>query len=189
MSAENVAVSPAGAPAVAAPKPLWARVLDSRYTPPVFITLILVVGHLTYGILESFERTALAIATAIVVEMVLGKLLVGRVPNLASAYISGISVGILVRSPLFWPYALCAAISIASKYILRVKGRHIWNPSNFGISALLYLAPFAVASLSIQWGNNLYPMLVIWALGALIIARLRRFHICLTYVLSFFALA
>ncbi len=29
----------------------------------------------------------------------------------------------------------CAAlISITSKYVLRVKGRHIWNPSNFGIS-------------------------------------------------------
>jgi enediyne biosynthesis protein E5 len=27
--------------------------LDNRYVPPVFITLILLVGHLTFGILES----------------------------------------------------------------------------------------------------------------------------------------
>ena len=72
---------------------------------------------------------------------------------LASAYITGISVGILVRSPAYWPYALCSVISIMSKYVLRVKGRHIWNPSNFGISVLLFLAPETVASLSIQWGN------------------------------------
>ena len=107
----------------------------------------------------------------------------------ASAYISGISVGILVRSPAFWPYALCAAISIMSKYVLRVKGRHIWNPSNFGISVMLFLAPETVASLSIQWGNYLLPMLVIWVLGSVIIWRLRRFHITATYVVSFIAFA
>ena len=32
--------------------------------------------------------------------------LFGKWPNLASAYITGISVGILVRSPAFWPYAI-----------------------------------------------------------------------------------
>ena len=44
-----------------------------------------------------------------------------------------------------------------------------------------------MATLSIQWGNNLYPMLVIWAVGSFIIFRLKRFHICLTYILSFIA--
>ena len=67
--------------------------------------------------------------------------------------------------------------------------RHLWNPSNLGVSAMLFLAPASVASLSVQWGNALWPMLVIWLLGSLIIWRLKRFHICATYVLSFFALA
>ena len=56
-------------------------------------------------------------------------------------------------------------ISIASKYVLRVKGRHLWNPSNFGVSAVLFLAPATVSLLSIQWGNTLWPMVVIWLLG------------------------
>ena len=160
---------------------------DSRFTAPIFITVILLVGQLSFGILESYSRTALAIATAILIEVVLGRLFTGKWPHLASAYISGISVGILVRSPAIWPYALCSAISITSKYVLRVKGRHIWNPSNFGICAMLFLASDTVASLSVQWGNFLWPMLVVWALGSIIIWRLRRFHICATYVLSFLA--
>ncbi|MEO8165345.1 MAG: hypothetical protein ABI619_08095, partial [Betaproteobacteria bacterium] len=106
-----------------------------------------------------------------------------------SAYISGISVGILIRSPHFWPYALCAALSISSKYVLRWNNRHLWNPSNFGVSAMLFLYPAAVASLSIQWGNFLWPMLVVWGLGSIIIGRLKRFHICLTYVVSFIVLS
>jgi Na+-translocating ferredoxin:NAD+ oxidoreductase RnfD subunit len=76
-----------------------------------------------------------------------------------------------------------------SKYVLRVKGRHIWNPSNFGIAALLFLAPETMAVLSIQWGNNYGALLVIWVLGSIIIWRARRFHISATYVVSFFLLA
>jgi len=161
--------------------------LDNRYIAPIFITCILLVGHLSFGILESYQRTLLAIAVSIVTELALGRMFFHKWVHPASAYISGISVGILVRSPAFWPYALCAAISIMSKYVLRIKGRHIWNPSNFGISVLLLLAPETVAGLSIQWGNYLLPMLVIWVLGSVIIARLHRFHITFTYVASFIA--
>ena len=167
----------------------WGFRYDRRFTAPLFITAILLGGHLSFGILESYEKTLLAIGAAIVLELALSRLLRGEWPHLASAYITGISVGILIRSPLYWPFALCAMISIASKYVLRVRGRHIFNPSNFGICAMLFLAPYAVAHLSIQWGNNLWPMLVIWILGSLIIWRLKRFHICATYVVGFFLFA
>ncbi|MGI8919460.1 MAG: hypothetical protein ACR2H6_12755 [Pyrinomonadaceae bacterium] len=163
--------------------------LDPRYVAPLFITFILLVGHLSYGILESYDKTVLAIAAAIVTELILGRIFFGKWLNLASAYITGISVGILVRSPAYWPFLLCSVISIMSKYVLRVKGRHIWNPSNFGIAVLLFLAPETMAILSIQWGNNLLPIVVIWTLGSIIIWRARRFHISATYVVSFFLFA
>jgi Na+-translocating ferredoxin:NAD+ oxidoreductase RnfD subunit len=163
--------------------------LDNRYIAPAFITCILLAGHLSFGILESYQKTLLAIVTSIGLELALGRIFFHKWVHPASAYISGISVGILVRSPAYWPYALCSAISITSKYVLRVKDRHIWNPSNFGISVMLLLAPETVATLSIQWGNYLLPMLVIWALGSVIIWRLRRFHITGIYVASFVAFA
>ncbi len=159
--------------------------MENRFLPPAFITLVLLIGHFSFGILESWTRTLLAIGTSIGVELILGKLVVGKWPNVASAYISGISVGILLRSPAFWPYALCAALAITSKYVVRYRNRHLWNPSNFAICVVIFLAADTVATLSIQWGNNLWAMLVIWALGSAIIWRLRRFHICATYVLSF----
>lgn len=171
--------------------PKWKRwlSLDNRYVPPIFITLILLAGQLSFGILESYERTLLAIATSITVELVLGRIFLGKWLNVASAYITGISVGILLRSPDFWPYAVAAALAITSKYVLRLKGRHLFNPSNFGISVVLFLLPASAAMLSIQWGNNLASMVVIWVLGSVIIWRLRRFHISATYVISFLVLA
>lgn len=163
----------------------WFFSFENRYLAPMLITTILLVGQISFGFLESWWRTFLAIATSMVVEMVLGRLMSGKWPHLASAYITGISVGILIRSPFFWPFALCSAISITSKYVIRWKNRHLWNPSNFAICAMLLLAPEYVATLSIQWGNTIWPMLVVWALGSLIIYRLKRFHITLTYVVSF----
>lgn len=165
----------------AVPKRTWW----DPYIPPAFITLILLVGNWHFGILESPWKTVAAIGTSILVELILGWLVVGKIPHLASAYISGISVGILVRSPFFWPFPLCAAVSILSKYALRLGGKHLWNPSNFGVSALLFLAPWAFTGLSLQWGSNFAPMLIIWCLGLIITWRVGRVHMSVTYALSF----
>jgi enediyne biosynthesis protein E5 len=160
-----------------------------RYLPPLLITGILVSAHLSFGILEGYSRTGIAIGVAIAAELVMGRLTFGRWPHPASAYITGISVGILVRSPFLWSYALCSLVSIASKYVLRRKDRHIWNPSNFGVSALLFLAPASASVLSVQWGNVVWPMVVIWILGAVITWRAERLHISATYVASFLLLS
>jgi Na+-translocating ferredoxin:NAD+ oxidoreductase RnfD subunit len=162
---------------------------DRRLTAPLLITLILLGAHWSFGVLRGYEAILLAVAATTATELSLRRLLTGQPPQLASAYISGISISILVRSPLLWPYALGGVISIMSKYVLRTKRRHLWNPTNFGICALLFLAPFAVAPLSVQWGNDLWPMLVIWVVGLFTIWRAKRAHITLAYVASFFVFA
>src|SRR5882672_1195823 len=116
-------LNPVSAPAT--PPSPWKRwfSLENRYIAPLFITCILLAGHLSFGILESYKKTLLAIVVGIAAELALGRLFYHKWLHPASAYISGISVGILVRSPAFWPYALCGAISIMSKYVLRIKSR------------------------------------------------------------------
>ncbi len=155
---------------------------DERFIAPIMITVILLVGQLTAHLLDDYRKTALAITTSILTELVLGRLFTGKWPHLASAYVSGISVGILLRSPEYWPFAMCAAISVASKYVIRINGRHLWNPSNLGIVCMLLLVPQYVYTLSTQFSNTVWPMLVIWSLGCVIIYRLKRFHICATYI-------
>ncbi len=163
-----------------------SKVLQFKYAPPVFITLILLVGHFSFGILESFSAILISIGTSIITELVLSRLMYGQwKKNVSSAYITGISISMLIRSTFLWPFALAAVLSIMSKYVLRYRGRHIWNPSNFGLSWLFFFAPLSVAGLSIQWGNNILPMLVIWVLGIVIVLKAKRLHITLSYVLGF----
>lgn len=173
----------------APPRTGWWLRIDNRFLAPILITCILAIGDYQYQVLESYWRTAAAIVAAIALELVLGRWATGRWPHLASAYITGISVGILLRSTFWWPFVLCSLLSISSKYALRIKGRHLWNPSNLGMSILLFLAPQSVASLSQQWGNDVWPLLVIWVLGGIILYRLGRLHITLTYVAAFIALS
>jgi enediyne biosynthesis protein E5 len=161
------------------------KFIGIQYAPPLLITLILIAAHFTFNILEGYKTILLSIGCSILTELILARVMFGKWKNLSSAYITGISVGILVRSMFIWPFAITAIISIMSKYVLRFRNTHIWNPSNFGISWMLAFLPFSVAGLSIQWGNNIWPMIVIWALGLIIVWRVKRLHITLTYVISF----
>jgi len=167
----------------------WMVPVLNRYLSAIVITCLLIGAQISFGVLESLERTLLAIGSSILAEMVLGRLVYGAWPGGLSAYMTGISVGVLIRSLAYWPYAFCSVFSITSKYVLRWKGRHLWNPSNLGVCVMLSLAPGAVAVLSIQWGNSLWPVGVIWCLGCYAMWRLKHFHICVTYVILFLAFA
>jgi enediyne biosynthesis protein E5 len=172
---------------------LWARLgdVDPRYLISFLITLILVVGEARYGILGGYDRLAIALGVCVATELALARLAGGRSAALQSAYITGISLALLLkpRADLLWPFALGAFLAITSKYVLQYRGQHLWNPSNFAISLLLLIAPGSVAILSHQWGNHLATNAVIWAFGLLIAARVRVLHVTLTYVACYVLLA
>ena len=157
-----------------------------------FITLILLVGEVRYGVLGGFERLVASLGAAVLAEVLFARLLLGRwPPTLLSAYITGNSVALLVKPQegLLWPFVMCSVLSIASKYALRFRGRHLWNPSNFGIAALLLLAAPKVAILSHELGNAWITNAVIWSLGLLIVQRAKLLHVSVTYALAFGVLA
>jgi hypothetical protein len=153
----------------------------------MLITLILVVGEWRFGAMGGYRKLVLTVGTCVLTELTLGLFIRGVRPPLQSAYISGMSLSLLLRpqAGLEWPFIAGAALSIASKYVLRYRGRHLWNPSNFGIAALVLLAPTRVALLSHELGNDLLGNLVIWTVGLMVVARARVLHVTLTYGLSF----
>jgi len=169
------------------PKPFNQIVIPKSYIGPLLISGILLAAHISFGILDTWTKLFAAIGAAFITESILHKMVTGKWRDVSSAYVSGISAGILVRSPMIWPFALCAAISIASKYVFRYRGTHIWNPTNFGIVIMLIIASDSMAVLSIQWGNNMWAMLVIWLVGLFTIYKVNRFNICAAYVLAFIA--
>ena len=165
--------------------------LNPRYLIIFLIALVLVLGEWRYAILGGYPRLVIALSTCVVTELLLSWLLRGRVANVASAIISGISLSLLLKpqSGLLWPFWLGGFLAISSKYVLTYRNRHLWNPSNFAIGVMVLLAHNQVAILSHQWGNEIATNAVIWFFGLLIVSRARVLHVTLAYVVSFVVLA
>jgi len=125
------------------------------------ITLLNVAGHTILGFEQSWLTPIVAVLTAYAAEIVLETLecwRTGRRPRflgkgttpidfLLSAHITGLAVSMLLfanRRPQ--AIAFAAAVAIASKYLFRVKvnggTRHVFNPSNLGITATLLTFPW-----------------------------------------------
>jgi Na+-translocating ferredoxin:NAD+ oxidoreductase RnfD subunit len=170
----------------------WDRAskTDPRYLIAFLITLVLVAAQLRYHMLGSYDRLVLALGVCLATEALLSWYDRGKVVNLLSAYISGISLTLLLKPQggALWPFVLGGFIAISSKYVLRYRGNHLWNPTNFAVSALLLAAPDRVSVLSHQFGNDITTNAVIWIFGLIIAARVGVLHITLTYVASFLAL-
>ena len=168
----------------------WAN-LSPPWLITILITLILVVGEWQYQIIGGYLRLALALGLAMALEFALGLIVRGRLPNVQSAYVSGISATLLTKpaSGVLWPVAFVAMLAIASKYALTYRGRHLWNPTNFGVCAMLLIAPQSMSTLSSDFGNTLSTNLVIWAVGLLIAWRAKILHVTATYLLAFVAFA
>lgn len=166
------------------------RHVDPRYLIAFLVTLVLVVAQLRYHMVGGYDRLAVALLTCVVTEALLSWFMRGRVVNLQSAYISGISLTLLLKPQggVLWAFVLGGFLAISSKYVLQYRNNHLWNPTNFAITALLLVAPNRISVLSHQWGNDAATNLVIWAFGLAIATRVRVVHITLTYVASFLAL-
>src|SRR5205814_3366433 len=171
---------------------VWQRGsrIDPRYLIAFLITLVLVAAQVRYHMLGSYDRLVVALGVCMATEALLSWFDRGKVINLQSAYISGISLTLLVKPQggALWPFALGGFLAISSKYVLRYRNNHLWNPTNFAITALLLAAPNRISVLSHQWGNDVATNLVIWTFGLVIAARVRVIHITLTYVASFLVL-
>lgn len=178
------------APPALAPAAVRPRALDPRYLIAGLITAVLIAAQLRYHMVGGYTRLAVALGTCVAAEALLSWFVRGKVVNLQSAYISGISLTLLTKpqGATLWPFVLGGFLAIASKYVLQYRNNHVWNPTNFAIVVLLLTATNKISVLSHQWGNELATNLVIWAFGLVIATRVRVVHVTLTYVASFLIL-
>ncbi len=174
--------------------PRWRsklRHVDPRYLIAFLITLVLVMAQLRYHIVGGYERLVIALLTCTATEALLSRFMRGRITNLQSAYISGISLTLLLKPQggAVLPFVLGGFLAISSKYVLQYRKNHLWNPTNFAITTLLLAAPNRISILSQQWGNDVLTNGVIWAFGLAIAARVKVLHLTLTYIASFLILS
>jgi Na+-transporting NADH:ubiquinone oxidoreductase subunit NqrB len=82
---------------------------------------------------------------------------------------------------------LGAVLAIGSKFVLRLDGKHIFNPANFAIAVLLLLTDVAWISPA-QWGSRTWAVFLFVCLACLVLSRAKRADIAITFLGSYIAI-
>ena len=103
-----------------------------------------------------------------------------------SALVTCLGICLLVRSDVIWVHPLAAAVGVGGKFLLRARGKHLFNPANLGVVFVL-LAGRAWVSPA-QWGHE--AMIAAWVLliGATVVWRARRSDVSVAFLGFFLAL-
>ncbi len=160
---------------------------DPRYYQVAVLSGLLVfgIGVLEFGI--RWQNAVTIIATAQLVQY-LGTRLAG-LPRFdpLSALITSLSLTLLLRTGHVGLAAAAAAIAIGSKFLVRVNGKHIFNPANVALVTLMLASDHAWVS-SGQWGSAAIGAFALACLGFLVLTRAKRAATTIGFLLFFGAL-
>jgi enediyne biosynthesis protein E5 len=132
-------------------------------------------------------RAALLLAAALTTQYACGR--IWRLPAFEpkSALISGLSLCLLLRTNSDALAVGAAAAAISSKFLLRWNGKHVFNPTNFGIVAAM-LATGRVWVSPAQWGNAAFFGFLLACAGLLVVHRAARSDVTFAFLATYLAL-
>jgi len=164
--------------------------------PRVFMSCVLIVYAIVGQTILSFDHSWLQILLSLFVscsmDMLFNYWKTRQIVLPISGVITGIGLGLLIEaaSPTWlWPYIVAPIIAIASKAFIKVKGRHIFNPSNFGLTTLLLLFPAMITTTSAQWTGSLWMVGIIFLVGSFSAFRVSRLDLVLSFISGFCVMA
>lgn len=104
--------------------------------------------------------------------------------GIPSVLISSFGLSLLLKTNHFEIAALAAFVSIVSKYIIRINGKHIFNPSALGIVTTILLTNNAWINTG-QWGSNAVLFFGIICLGLIVVTRVQKLDVSLAFLGTF----
>jgi Na+-translocating ferredoxin:NAD+ oxidoreductase RnfD subunit len=171
---------------------------DARYFQIIFQLSFLSYGVFYLGWNANWAMYSIYIATALgtqwlgdsmvhrKIQPIIGKesfLLKGGL----SALISAASLCLLLKTNHLYMAAIASFISIASKFLLKANGKHIFNPSALGIVVLIYCTNDAWL-LPAQWGFNATIFFMVATLGTIVITKVQKLDVCFAFLFTFLGL-
>jgi Na+-transporting NADH:ubiquinone oxidoreductase subunit NqrB len=173
------------------------KLRDPRLHVAAVIITIHVLGQVSLHFAVSVPQILAAILTCAVIELVLTFRQTRQIVWPASAMLTGSGVALILRYVGTMPddhwtfdgwyvFAAIAGLSLLTKYVIRYRGSHIFNPSNVGlVVAFLLLGSTRIEPLDFWWAPLNPPMVIAYAVivggGMLITRRLHLLALAATY--------
>ena len=150
----------------------------------VLVLLILAtVGVFQQGAGYLLPQLAISVLTAVGLDYVIVYIKSKKILFSTSAVISGLIIALILKPGVSWYIPIFAAlIAIGSKHVIHIKGKHIFNPANFG----LLLSMFVLRTYLVWWGSSIAWLVLV--LGGLIAYRFKRFHLLISFLITQFVL-
>jgi hypothetical protein len=185
----------------------YAVILPSLRDPRMHVAAVLVtlqvLGQTVLGFRLSVAQILICLATGALIEFVVAFFKDTAIMWPASGLLTGNSTAFILRTPGtlhgqwwsthgIWIFIGVVAISMASKYLIRWRGRHIFNPSNLGlVIAFVALGPKLTEPQDLWWippGPWLIVTYAVLVVGGLLIAwELRLLGLELAFMAGFAA--
>jgi Na+-transporting NADH:ubiquinone oxidoreductase subunit NqrB len=147
--------------------------LDARIFQIGFQAILLTAGVLLRDFSLLPLQMALALASAAATQAFWLRVLGLKGVGYLSPLITGFGLSLLLRADSLWLHPLVACLAISGKFLIRVRGKHVFNPANFGVGVALLALPGAWVSPG-QWGNDLGIAVWLIGFGSLVAQRARR---------------
>ncbi len=159
---------------------------DPRLHVAAVIITIHVLGQVGLGFHVTVPQILAAILTCFVIEVAITFRQTKAFVWPASAMLTGSGVALILRvvgTPAHEPwntyawqwFAVIGGLSLLTKYVIRYRGSHIFNPSNIGlVAAFLVLGPTRVEPLDFWWAPLNVWMIAAYAvilIGGILVTR------------------
>jgi enediyne biosynthesis protein E5 len=157
---------------------------DPRYYQITVLSCLLFYGVAWLDFDIGWRQILISLGTALLTQYVCSQIF--RLPAFdpRSALISGLSLCLLLRTNSPFLAFLTAVLTMVSKFALKRGQKHIFNPTNFGIVAMLLLTEQVWVSPA-QWGSKLYFAFLISCAGGIVIYRAARSDVSYAFLLSY----
>jgi Na+-transporting NADH:ubiquinone oxidoreductase subunit NqrB len=161
---------------------------DARVFQIVFLAALLTAGVIVRDFSVQPLQIVAAFAAGLATQAFWLKRLGLRQKGFLSAIVTCCGVSLLLRSDTLWAHPIAAALAMSSKFIVRVNGKHLYNPANLGVIAAITLLPGTWVSPG-QWGNDLALAVWMLMLGTIVTQRARRLDVSWIFLGAFLGLA
>ncbi|MFN8176317.1 MAG: RnfABCDGE type electron transport complex subunit D [bacterium] len=150
------------------------------------LATLLVYGLARLAFDVSLAQVAVTIAAALAAQLAATRL--ARLPRFdpRSALISALSLCLLLRTNHLYVAAIASAIAIGSKFLVRIRGKHVFNPTNVAI--VLAIAAHAAWVSPAQWGQTAVFGFVMACAGGLVVYRAMRSDVTYAFFATYVAL-
>jgi Na+-transporting NADH:ubiquinone oxidoreductase subunit NqrB len=153
---------------------------DPRDFQILFLSCFLLIGICFRDFSIHFANVVAVIAATLLTQWILAP---HSNRSFRSAWITALSLCLLLRANSIFPMAAAGCLSILSKFTLRFRGKHFFNPSNFGIVILLLSGKAWVTPG--QWGQDVWFAFFFLAAGAMVLRKVGRLETTGAFLLTY----